>query len=216
YCVRTPARRGRRAEAGQCAGRPPSLSPLDPMMYYFNSLAGMANLIAERYERAIELSNRSLRENRLHTPTLRTLAAAFVLSGRHDDARETMSRLRELEPGLTAGVLRQRYPGRDSPQAGRFIGALVEAGLPLWRDAATDTPAEIDRIAAISAGEGTSPRKMSARVALSTGTSATSALERSAPRRVMAWFSAMSATQPIKTPCQRVCQQSSSGHDRHH
>ena len=57
--------------------------------------------------------------------------AAFVLSGRHDDARQAMSRLRELEPGLTAGVLRQRYPGRDSPQAGRFIGALVEAGLPL-------------------------------------------------------------------------------------
>jgi tetratricopeptide (TPR) repeat protein len=99
-------------------------------MYYFNSRAGMANLIAERYERAIELSNRSLRENRLHTPTLRTLAAAFVLLGRRDEARETMSRLRELEPGLTAGVLRRRYPGRDSPQAGRFIGALVDAGLP--------------------------------------------------------------------------------------
>jgi adenylate cyclase len=127
----THAWRGRGAEAVQCADQALSLSPLDPMMYYFNSLAGMANLIAERYERAIELSNRSLRENRLHTPTLRTLAAAFVLSGRHDDARETMSRLRELEPGLTAGVLRQRYPGRDSPQAGRFIGALVEAGLPL-------------------------------------------------------------------------------------
>ena len=127
----THAWRGRGVEAVQCADQALSLSPLDPMMYYFNSLAGMANLIAERYERAIELSNRSLRENRLHTPTLRTLAAAFVLSGRHDDARETMSRLRELEPGLTAGVLRQRYPGRDSPQAGRFIGALVEAGLPL-------------------------------------------------------------------------------------
>ena len=52
------------------------------MIYYFNSLAGMANLIGESYERAIELSARSLRENSLHTPTLRTLAAALVLSGR--------------------------------------------------------------------------------------------------------------------------------------
>jgi TolB-like protein/class 3 adenylate cyclase/Tfp pilus assembly protein PilF len=126
----THAWRGRGAEAVRCADQALSLSPLDPMMYYFNSLAGMANFIAERYERAIELCNRSLRENRLHTPTLRTLAAAFVLSGRHDEARDTMSRLRELEPGLTAGALEARYPGRDSPQAGRFIGALMEAGLP--------------------------------------------------------------------------------------
>ena len=126
----THAWRGRGDEAVQCTDRALSLSPLDPMIYYFNSLAGMANLIAERYERAIELSSRSLRENRLHTPSLRTLAAALVLLARLDEAREALSRLRELEPGLTAGALRARYPGRDSPQAGRFIDALVAAGLP--------------------------------------------------------------------------------------
>ena len=126
----THAWRGRGGQAVQCAERALSLSPLDPMIYYFNSLAGMANLIDERYERAIELSNRSLLENRLHTPTLRTLAAALALSGRLDEAREAMDRLRALEPGLTASALRARYPGRDSPQAGRFIGALIAAGLP--------------------------------------------------------------------------------------
>ena len=126
----THAWRGNGVEAVQCADRALSLSPLDPMIYYFNSLAGMANLIGENYERAIELSTRSLRENRLHTPTLRTLAAALVLSGRLDEARETMHRLRELEPGLTVGTLRARYPGRDSPQAGRFTAALLAAGLP--------------------------------------------------------------------------------------
>ena len=126
----THAWRGRGVEAVRCADQALSLSPLDPMMYYFNSLAGMANLVAEQYDRAIELSRRSLRENRLHTPSLRTLAAAFVHTGRLDEARDTMAELRQLEPGLTAGVLEARYPGRDSPQGGRFIGALVEAGLP--------------------------------------------------------------------------------------
>jgi TolB-like protein/CRP-like cAMP-binding protein/Tfp pilus assembly protein PilF len=126
----THAWRGRGGEAVQCADRALSLSPLDPMLYYFNSLAGTANLIDGRYERAIELSIRSLRENRLHTPTLRTLAAAQALLGRLDEARETVSRLRELEPGLTAAALRARYPGRDSPQADRFISALLTAGLP--------------------------------------------------------------------------------------
>ena len=126
----THAWRGRGDEAIRCTDRALSLSPLDPMMYYFNALAGMANLVGERYERAIELSSLSLRENRLHTPSLRTLAAAQVLSGRPDDARETMRTLRELEPGLTGEVLRVRYPGRASPHAERFIGALIAAGLP--------------------------------------------------------------------------------------
>ena len=46
------------------------------------------------------------------------------------EARETIGRLRELEPALTATALRARYPGRDSPQAARFIEALLAAGLP--------------------------------------------------------------------------------------
>ena len=77
-----------------------------------------------------DLSLRSLRENRLHTPTLRTLAAAQALSGRPDEARETIGRLRDLEPELTGAVLRSRYPGHGTPQGERFIGALVSAGLP--------------------------------------------------------------------------------------
>ena len=126
----THAWRGRGGEAVACTDRALGLSPLDPMIYYFNSLAGMANLVAENYDRAIDLSTRSLRENSLHTPTLRTLAAALVLSGRLCDARDAMTRLRALEPALTASELQSRYPGRDSPHAGRFIEALVEAGLP--------------------------------------------------------------------------------------
>jgi TolB-like protein/class 3 adenylate cyclase/Tfp pilus assembly protein PilF len=126
----THAWRGRGAEAVQCTDRALSLSPLDPMMYYFNSLASTANLIGERYERAIELADQSLRENRLHTPTLRTLAVAQVLSGRVEQARETVQLVRELEPGLTVAAFRARYPGRDSPQFARFAAALQAAGLP--------------------------------------------------------------------------------------
>jgi adenylate cyclase len=122
--------RGRGPEAVQSADRALSLSPLDPMIYYFNSLASTANLVGERYERAIELAERSLREHCEHTPTLRTLAVAQVLSGRIDNARNTVVRVRELEPGLTVGAFRARYPGRDSPQFERFAAALHAAGLP--------------------------------------------------------------------------------------
>jgi TolB-like protein/tetratricopeptide (TPR) repeat protein len=122
--------RGRGDEAVQCADRALSLSPLDPMIYYFTSAAGQAHLVAERYEGAIDLSLRSLRENRLHTPTLRTLAAAQVLAGRVHEARHTVSRLRELEPTLTVSAFKARYPGQTSPHAERFAAALQEAGLP--------------------------------------------------------------------------------------
>jgi adenylate cyclase len=126
----THAWRGRGVQAVECTDRALSLSPLDPMSYFFNSLASTANLVGERYERAIELAELSLRENRLHTPTLRTLAVAQVLSDRVSQARETMRRVRELEPGLTVATFRARYPGRDSPQFARFAAALEAAGLP--------------------------------------------------------------------------------------
>ena len=126
----THAWRGQGDPAVQCTDRALSLSPLDPMSYFFNSLASTANLVGERYERAIELAERSLRENRLHTPTWRTLAVAQVLCGRVDEARETMRQARALEPGLTVTAFRARYPGRDSPQFTRFAEALQTAGLP--------------------------------------------------------------------------------------
>src|SRR5205085_5141744 len=113
----THAWRGRGVEAVRCADQALSLSPLDPMIYYFNSLAGMANLVAENYERAIELSTRSLRENRLHTPTLRTLAAALVLSGRLDDALAPMTRFRPPQPSLPARALQSPHARRDRPRA---------------------------------------------------------------------------------------------------
>ncbi len=122
--------RGRGEEAVECSERALSLSPLDPMIYYFNSLASTAHLLAGNYERSLALSEQSLRENCLHTPTHRTLAAAQVELGRVPEARETVRRMLELEPGLTVGAFRARYPGRDSAGGERFMAALLAAGLP--------------------------------------------------------------------------------------
>ena len=122
--------RGRGTDAVEFTDRALSLSPLDPMIYYFNSLASTANLIAARYERAIVLAQQSLKGNRLHTPSLRSLAAAQVLAGRLDESRETVRNLLALEPNLTLGAFRERYPGRDSPQFDVFAAALHAAGVP--------------------------------------------------------------------------------------
>jgi len=122
--------RGRGREAVDCAERAMSLSPLDPLMYYFRSLASTAHVVAGNYRQAIDLANSSLRENQSHTPSLRTLAVALQLSGDARSARRVVHRLRELEPSLTVREFSDRYPGRDSPQAHRFAVALQAAGLP--------------------------------------------------------------------------------------
>jgi TolB-like protein/class 3 adenylate cyclase len=127
----THAWRGRGREAVECSERALSLSPLDPMIYYFNSLASTAHLLAGSYERALELSERSLRDNLLHTPTLRTLAAAQMELGRVREARDTVRQLLKVEPGLTVAAFRARYPGRATPEGERFMAALAAAGVPV-------------------------------------------------------------------------------------
>ena len=115
------------ADAGEMALR---LSPLDPIRYYYDSLAGAAMLGARRYERAIELSRRSLKQNRMHLSTFRVLAMAQALSGDIDGARLTVADLLAKDPGFNIATFRRVSPWRISPDLAQLIAALHEAGVP--------------------------------------------------------------------------------------
>jgi adenylate cyclase len=121
---------GRGPEAVQAAQRALELSPLDPMRYYFESLAAAALLSDARYEEAIALARSSLRVHRGHTPTYRVMTIAQALGGRMDEARATMALMRASEPALTVGQYLERYPGRDATHAKEYAAALRAAGLP--------------------------------------------------------------------------------------
>ncbi|MES2958826.1 MAG: adenylate/guanylate cyclase domain-containing protein [Pseudomonadota bacterium] len=121
---------GRGPEAAVAAQRALALSPLDPMRYYFESLAAAAMLADARYAEAITLAQSSLRVHRGHTPTYRVMTIAQMLSGQPDDARRTMALMRESEPTLTVAQYLERYPGRDAPHARTYADALHAAGLP--------------------------------------------------------------------------------------
>ncbi|MBV8577944.1 MAG: hypothetical protein JOZ58_23300, partial [Acetobacteraceae bacterium] len=108
-----------------------ALSPYDPLMYAYSTIAGMAYLADGQYERAIECALRSLRENRTYTSAYRLLVIALVLADRGDDAQASARRLLELEPGLTVAGFRRRYPGSASPHADLYCDALARAGVPL-------------------------------------------------------------------------------------
>lgn len=122
--------RGEALQASDAAERALLLSPLDPMKYYFDSLAGAAMLGAHRYERAAELSLRSVRSNRAHLSTFRVLAMAQMLAGDGEAARLTVRELLERDRHFTVASFMRLSPWRYSPDAAVLAGALREAGVP--------------------------------------------------------------------------------------
>jgi TolB-like protein/class 3 adenylate cyclase/Tfp pilus assembly protein PilF len=121
---------GQGDEAVRRSHRAIELSPFDPLMYTFTSIAGTAHTVAGQYDRAIEMCRRSLRQNRMFASTHRTLTISLALAGRVDEARLACAELLKLEPTLTVGGFQSRYPGSASPQAKLFSDALATAGVP--------------------------------------------------------------------------------------
>jgi adenylate cyclase len=107
------------------------LSPLDPLRYYYDSLAATAALSAGQYERAIKLAGHSLRANRTHTSTFRALAISQWQLGRHEDARNTVVELMRLEPDLTVAKWIKRSPSSPYETGKQWSGALRSAGVPM-------------------------------------------------------------------------------------
>ncbi len=107
-----------------------SLSPLDPMRFFYQTHAAAAALAADQYERAVQLAAASLRGNRLHHSTLRTLAIAQAMAGQDAAARETVSALLAEDPSLTVHSFLARSPGGRFEHARRYGEALGRVGLP--------------------------------------------------------------------------------------
>ena len=122
--------RGEGGVAVAAAQRAIRLSPLDPRRSYYDSLAATAYLSAGDFERAITLAQRSLRVDRLHSSTLRALAIAQHLSGRTDDARQTVATLLQVDPTLTVSKYLSRHPAAEFSTGRLWAEALGQAGLP--------------------------------------------------------------------------------------
>jgi adenylate cyclase len=118
------------AQAVEHTERALALSPLDPHRYFYDSLAATAAVAAGKYQRALELAQRSLRANRKHTSTLRSMTVAQWQLGQVDAARKSAQELLKLQPTMTvSGWL------KGSPAAGYQIGrtaadVLRKAGIP--------------------------------------------------------------------------------------
>ncbi len=106
------------------------LSPLDPHRYFFDSLAATALVADHRFERALQLAERSLAANRTHTSTLRVKAIAEWYLDRQVDARRTVRELLRLEPDFTISGYLERSPATVSFVGREAAEALAGAGVP--------------------------------------------------------------------------------------
>jgi adenylate cyclase len=115
--------------AVDAANKSLALTPIDPMLHYYESLAASSFLSAGHTSRAIDLATKSLRANKTHPSTYRILAIAQILAGEHMKARETVIQLKRLAPAYSLAEFQRISPLSQGVNAKKFVKALSEAGL---------------------------------------------------------------------------------------
>jgi TolB-like protein len=118
------------AEALEASEQALSLSPIDPLRYYYESLGASSAYCAGNYRRAISLCDLSLRKNKLHLSTHRTLIAAHVAEGDIGAARRAASSLLRLAPRFTVEGYKKGFASARSSVGAQVAEALLAAGIP--------------------------------------------------------------------------------------
>lgn len=106
------------------------LSPMDPLRFYFEALSATAAVSAGQYERGVRLARSSIRMNRTHASTLRTLIIALWHLGAADDARAAARELMRIDPSFRVASFIARSPSTGYENGSRAARALAQAGLP--------------------------------------------------------------------------------------
>jgi tetratricopeptide (TPR) repeat protein len=108
------------------------LSPLDPLRWTFFFGMAFADLVARRFEEAIDWADRCLREQPRLTQVFRLKATACAHLDRVEEARECARLMRELHPAFTiSGWLRTHGAFIFPPETlTMYVDGLRKAGLP--------------------------------------------------------------------------------------
>jgi adenylate cyclase len=107
------------------------LNPLDPLAYFGCAGMAYAHILVGRYDEAVSWATKARHQQPNFATALRAAALAYALSDRTVEAREAMTRVREVDPALRlSNVDRVAPPLRRPEDRARFIEALRKAGLP--------------------------------------------------------------------------------------
>ncbi len=123
--------RGEGQDAVDGTSRALKLSPLDPLRYFYDSLAATAALANKDYVLALSLAKRSLKSNRMHTSTWRALTVAYVGLGQLVEAKEAGRRLLDLDPTFSVTKFLNQSPSASYSIGDEWSRALTAADLPI-------------------------------------------------------------------------------------
>ena len=90
----------------------------------------MAYFFAGNYEEALSWAEKVVRDKPNYQLALRIFAAANALTGRQEEAQQTVKLLRQLDPELRISNLKDRYPLRRAEDLARWADGLRIAGVP--------------------------------------------------------------------------------------
>jgi TolB-like protein/class 3 adenylate cyclase/Flp pilus assembly protein TadD len=106
------------------------LSPHDPQLFQMQAATAFAHFFAGRYSDAVSWAEMALVERPNHVSGIRALAASCAMTGRQEQAKKAMARLRELDPALRLSNLKDVTPLRRPEDFNRLAEGLRKAGLP--------------------------------------------------------------------------------------
>ena len=106
------------------------LSPADPHTFTMRTATPSAHFSAGRYDEALAWAEEVAWERPGFLIAAIVVAAAAAQAGRPETAERAMGRLRQLEPDMRLGSMRDYWPIRRPPDVARWDEGLRRAGLP--------------------------------------------------------------------------------------
>nr|WP_272871515.1 adenylate/guanylate cyclase domain-containing protein [Ruegeria lacuscaerulensis] len=106
------------------------LCPKDPNYFSYLTVAAYGHLFCDRFDKAIELAQRSLALNAKWDSTYWVLITAYTLLKRPDEAKATAKQLLNVCPEATVSRYSRVLPIRNQTSRETVIESLKKAGIP--------------------------------------------------------------------------------------
>ena len=106
------------------------LNPVGPETFTSENGTAAAHFFAGRYTDALKWSEKALQTKPNYAPAMRMLAASYASVDRLTEAQQTMTRMRQFDPGLCVATLGGVTPFRSAAAIARYTDSLRRAGLP--------------------------------------------------------------------------------------